>query len=67
MGYRNNLYDAGEWDLKSSSALTYDAEKVADFIEDLRYVNERYNDKLGMLGTEYDHYRDNMIYGLFQY
>ena len=62
MGYRNNLYDAGEWDLKSSSALTYDAEKVADFIEDLRYVNERYNDKLGMLGTEYDHYRDNQTF-----
>ena len=62
MGYRNDLYDAGEWDLKSSSALTYDAEKVADFIEDLRYVNERYNDKLGMLGTEYDHYRDNQTF-----
>ena len=62
MGYRNNLYDASEWDLKSSSALTYDAEKVADFIEDLRYVNERYNDKLGMLGTEYDHYRDNQTF-----
>ncbi|MBO4456687.1 MAG: hypothetical protein J5802_03130 [Butyrivibrio sp.] len=62
MGYRNDLYDAGEWDLKSSSALTYDAEKVADFIEDLRYVNEKYNDKIGMLGTEYDHYRDNQTF-----
>ncbi|MBO4456223.1 MAG: hypothetical protein J5802_00740 [Butyrivibrio sp.] len=62
MGYRNNLQDAGEWDLNSSSALSYDAEKVADFIDDLRYVNEKYNDKIGMLGTEYDHYRDNQTF-----
>lgn len=62
MGDRNNLYDAGEWDLKSSSALTYDAEKVSDFIENLRYVNEKYNDKAGMLAAEYDHYRDNQTF-----
>ena len=62
MGYRNDLYGAGEWDLKSSSALTYDAEKVSNFIEDLRYVNEKYNDKAGMLATEYDHYRDNQTF-----
>ena len=62
MGYRNDLYDAGEWDLKSSSALTYDAEKVSNFIEALRYVNENYNDKIGMLGIEYDHYRDNQTF-----
>ncbi|MBO4456306.1 MAG: hypothetical protein J5802_01155 [Butyrivibrio sp.] len=62
MRYRNDLNDAGEWDLKNSSALTYDAEKVSDFIEDLRYVNEKYNDKIGMLGTEYDHYRDNQTF-----